>query len=258
MSSEELAWLECEGRTYWSRSSGGSGGAAGPGCESSVIRLVSGLYHLDPRWARKRVRSRIFTTEPLRESSWGTVKVAARRVDFRVERPGEFGSDAIEVAPRAWTADRVLAERAIGRLAGAGVGGERAIWNALDGIIADISEIRPRLVALPVAAVLLDREGTALSWGANSAWDFRTEHAETNLIARWKSQGSPGVPAALWVTRKSCKMCAGWIWDAFFGAGHAIEVRHRDPDDGPMARITVLDEGSFENRRARRAAEPSG
>jgi tRNA(Arg) A34 adenosine deaminase TadA len=126
------------------------------------------------------------------------------------------------------------------------------IWNLLGNWIVQAQEQSPRIVALPVAAVLVDEQGRALSWGVNSAWDLRTQHAEVNLIHRWRRAGSPGRPAKLWVSRKSCKMCAGAIWDAFSGLEVFPQVAFLEPDEGSLARQTVLDVGTFEYRRARR------
>ncbi len=253
-----LAWIECEGRWYWAR----QGATLSPDrvheCDLAVNRLVAGVYEHDSRWARRIVRNRIRTTEALRESSWGLIKVAARRVDFSVPVdaiPQElFSGSGIEVAPKPDTRDEWLC-------------GNNEEWNRpvlsahdawsllehrIDSALQWERTSGQRVVALPVAAVLVDATGTVLSWGINSAWDLRTQHAETNLIYRWRRMGSPGTPARLWVTRKPCKMCAGWIWDALcsFNGAAPLSVEFRDPDDGPMAKMTVLDPGSFENTRA--------
>ncbi len=248
------AWLESDGTTFWSRSSPSHVG-------SSVIALISSVYERDPRWARRIIRHRIHTTEPLGEASWGSVKVAARRVVFSCPPLKAFSGTSVELIPAASTADENLSEWVRTRVNGRRFSGADEIWSFLDQLVREAERVKPRIMALPVSAILLDAEGAVLSWGVNSAWDYRTQHSETNLIRRWHRQGSPGAPAALWVTRKPCKMCSGWIWDGLL-MQVPIGIRYRDPDDGPLARTTVLDPGTFERRRAdaakMEAADASG
>ena len=253
MIQEPMAWVEEGDFLYWSRSSHSV-------FESSVIRLITGIYQRDPRWARRIVRNRIFTTEALTESSWGTVKVAARRVDFSVRALKSGASHSVEIVPSRGSADQPLNDTVEKVLLGWRGGSEDDVWKILDRMIAVAQSWESRILALPVAAVLVDSEERILSWGVNSAWDYRTEHAETNLIRRWYAKGCPGVPEKLWVTRKSCKMCSGWIWDAFAGPAGVptVQVCYRDPDEGPLAKTTVLDVGSFENRRALASARSQG
>ncbi|NDD91716.1 hypothetical protein EBZ37_06490 [bacterium] len=249
------SWLQSDGRLFWARSKHPLDSPQFCSeSESSVTRLIAGLYRLDPRWARKRVRNRIYSTEPLSESAWGTVKVAARRVVFSVpDFEGGFPIDAVELSGEHSTADSALEPGVSQKLMGLRLSDAGDIWAFLDGLILQGQEDLGMTLSLPVSAVLLDTEGRVLSWGVNSAWDFRTEHAETNLIQRWRRAGSPGVPASLWVTRKCCKMCAGWIWDTWLKdkPEGSVLIRFREPDNGPLARLTVLDTGSFENLRAR-------
>jgi hypothetical protein len=250
-----VSWLECDGVTYWcqrERSSVQQG--FHPDRDSSVIALISAVYERDPRWARRIIRHRIHTTEPLTESSWGTVKVAARRVDYSCVEPVEFVKPSVELFPAEGSADQLLAEWVDGRIGGRRFRDTLEIWSFLDQLSCEAQQVKPRIMALPVSALLLDSDGGVLSWGVNSAWDYRAQHAEANLIRRWHRKGSPGVPASLWVTRKPCKMCSGWIWDALL-ARAAVTVEYRDPDEGPLARLTVLDPGTFERRRAEAARQ---
>jgi tRNA(Arg) A34 adenosine deaminase TadA len=244
MSTGHLAWLDSDGTTIWSRDTSLQG--------SSVIALISSVYERDPRWARRIIRHRIRTTEPLSESSWGTVKVAARRVDYSCPRPSGLEGAGVELVPAETSADECLSKWVRAWTEGRRFSAADEIWPFLDQLTREAQQVQPRIVALPVSAILLDADGAVLSWGVNSAWDFRTQHAETNLIRRWNRLGSPGGAASLWVTRKPCKMCSGWIWDALLTPG-AVAIRYRDPDDGPLARTTVLDPGTFERRRAEAA-----
>ncbi len=244
MSTGHLAWLESDGKTIWCRST--------PSQDSSVIALISSVYERDPRWARRIIRHRIRTTEPLSESSWGTVKVAARRVDYSCHLPPGLESAGVELVPAETSADESLSGWVRASTEGRRFSSAEEIWSFLDQLTREAQQVQPRIVALPVSAMLLDADGAVLAWGVNSAWDYRTQHAETNLIRRWNRLGSPGAPASLWVTRKPCKMCSGWIWDALLTQG-SVAIHYRDPDDGPLARTTVLDSGTFERRRAEAA-----
>ncbi|MBU6376233.1 MAG: hypothetical protein KGQ59_09575 [Bdellovibrionales bacterium] len=252
------SWLESEGQIYWARSAVPfSAETFIPSCHSSLITLVDGLYRLDPRWARKRVRNRIQTNERIYESAWGTIKVAARRASFGEPVPKSFGLQSLEIASpsleQLLTADSDLDFWMLQRATRVQLQASSQIWSFLEELTNQGKVSLGQRMAHPVSAVLLDSVGFVLSWGVNSAWDFRVEHAETNLIRRWLRAGSPGVPASLWVTRKCCKMCAGWVWDTFLLGGLAsLRVHFREPDNGPMARFTVLDQGSYENQRALR------
>jgi len=254
-----FAWLQHEGFLYWSKSRVEMGSQEfRPVRDSSVIRLVESVYELDPRKARLLLRERIYTNEPLLESTWGTVKVAAKRIDFDCVLLPPVLEKTLELVGTGGSRDEVLEDRQLlERLHAEHFETSDGIWGACEDLLSLAKSRLGAQVALPVSALLLDAQGRMLSWGVNTAWDQRTQHAEVNLIRRWLRWGSPGIPASLWVTRKSCKMCAGAIWDSFLRPRDLslLQVRYRDPDDGPMARLTVLGAGTTERRRA--VAQPA-
>ena len=98
-----------------------------------------------------------------------------------------------------------------------------------------------------VAAVLTDADGRLLRWAVNTNAPIKTQHAERNLA---RASGTP-IPrgAAVHVTHKPCRMCAGALWQAAEDPA-ALKVFYKIDDPG--ARGTVLDEGSAERLRAAR------
>lgn len=248
------SWLSLGSQRFWSRSPISCGSPDfHPGFHSSVSRLISAVYERDSRWARSVIRNRIFTNEPLSESTWGMVRVAARRIDYSVDSVPEWGAADVEILPLDLSQDEACSESVLQcDLQREGQLSEDSVWKFLERLIEAARCSEASSLALPVSAALFDDSGTLLSWGVNSAWDFRTQHAEINLIRRWIQRGRGGNPSSLWVLRKSCKMCAGWIWDTWREEilKGMLRVHFRDPDNGRLARLTVLDSGSFEYQRA--------
>lgn len=107
------------------------------------------------------------------------------------------------------------------------------------------------LSSRPIAAVLTDREGRFLAWAINSSASNKTLHAEVNLIQGYCRHvgGTLPVGAQIFTTLKSCKMCAGMIWNAAANP-LAVRVYYAEFDPGPKARLTVLNAGTFERERA--------
>jgi tRNA(Arg) A34 adenosine deaminase TadA len=102
-----------------------------------------------------------------------------------------------------------------------------------------------------VAAVLVSRDGKLLGSARNSNARNRTRHAEVNLTQAWCAAERASLPegARVYTTLKSCKMCAGMLWQAAANPA-SMRVYFAEPDPGPMGRATVFNPGTFEWQRA--------
>lgn len=162
------SWIRNGASWLWSSSSmDWDSSSFHPGCHSSVSRLIAGIYEREPRWARRLVRGRIFTNEPLRESTWGMVRVAARRIHFdRNQVPEWEGSDE-EVHVADCSRDGVLNIQLEALEPFQLPIRNQQVWDFLDELQSRSKQFQERFVALPVSAVLIDGRGKVLSWGVN-------------------------------------------------------------------------------------------
>lgn len=225
------------------------------------MRLIQGVWERDPGQARRILRKRILaTTRDPSEMCLGMVKVAAKRLDLGVSAEPCPGLETIECGPL----------EASGR-----VGGEDCPQTAIpaagsDSALGDEAWMRLALELAErvepgrerylsdrrVAAILVSRDGELLGAALNTNARNRTRHAEVNLIQGFCRRVGGPLPegARVYVTLKSCKMCAAMIWSAA-RAPCSLSVVYAQEDEGPMARLTVLTPGSHERQRAARQAE---
>lgn len=231
---------------------------------SPVLRLLRGIYELEPRRAPFIARNRIFSTRRASASCRGATRVAARHMRAAV-RAVDHGLVALAGRPRidagsAAPPPRCAAPGLEASLAAIVDGGpaERDDhgWLALATDLA--AELRRRADAAgplerwdkPVAALLVDGDGVRLGWATNTGSLNVTSHAEVNLVLGWLRASRRRLPRGVrvYVALKPCKMCAGLLWDAAedpFG----LQVVYAEEDPGRSARETVLDAGSMARRR---------
>ena len=242
-----------------------------PGCpDSSVARLISGIYAAEPRMARKWVRGRIFTTQKsLTSLCRGIVKVAAKRITRVVPSPSSPEIEALmELRGRALVRKLPATPRTGGADPAALEFPADDILHSPDEVIAELRRLRQEHVRAgasgpqhryerdrDVIALLVDREGRVLARARNTNATERTRHAEMNLVQGWWEHHRRPLPAGctLWVTLKPCRMCAGAIWEAArnpHDATRDLRVRYLEDDPGPNARLTVLEAGSPERLQA--------
>ncbi len=270
LESPELAvsWIEVTdlepARVYWAASPR----RIPPGCpETSVTRLVSGIYALEPRMARKWMRNRIFTTQDrLTPLCRGIVKVAAKRMTRLDPREGE--RLALKMSALCVKVPEPASPDGIEFLE------DVLFLRSSDEIIMALRELRqfhrdalltPEASARPrherdrqVSALLISRDGRVLARSRNTNASVRTRHAEMNLVQGWWDRHRQPLPegAAIWVTLKPCRMCAGAIWQAAPALNPdpaglpTLRVFYLEDDPGPGARLTVLEAGSPERLAA--------
>jgi tRNA(Arg) A34 adenosine deaminase TadA len=230
---------------------------------SPVLRLLRGLHELEPGRARYVARYRIFCTGEASASCDAAMRVAARHmtagvaaVDHGVHLDDVPRLDAGSAGPAPRRASPEL-EPALSAIVDAGPRGrDHGAWMTLAQRLA--AEMRRRAAALgrdarsdkPVAALLVDGDGTLLGWATNTGARNPTSHAEVNLVEQWLAQARRPLPRGcrVYSTLKPCKMCAGLLWDS---AADAFEqtVFYGDDDPGRYARETVLDARSMARRR---------
>lgn len=251
--SRPWAFLECEGTVYCARQDRGHGFTP----TSAVTRLIQGVYGHHPRMARKIVRSRIYSSTPFTEMCLGMIKVAAKRAShLSAPREDEGTASAFayqDVGETECGLNRDFAPRGESTLP-SGASGD---WEYLKLAEKHSLEIpRPADARLfeqhrPVAALLVSPDGKILEAALNANAANRTLHAEINLIQAYYRKNQAPLPrgSKIYTTLKPCKMCAGMIWTAAEDF-RAIEVVYGEFDPGPNARVTILDPGSPERRRA--------
>lgn len=242
----EVAWMEAGSRILYARY---DGPAKAP--RSAIVDLIQGVYDHDPRMARKLLRARIQSTAPATEMCLGMVRVSAKRleapvapIDHGLIAPQERllllpGPTPALLEPQACLLDESsLMERAL----------------SLKDLVAR-QEFRYRSDR-PIAALLVSREGEILAQALNANADNRTRHAEVNLIQAYYGRTGRLLPrgARLFVTLKSCKMCAAMIWHCSENV-RELEVVYAEEDPGPHGARTVLNPGTHERIRASQGAE---
>jgi hypothetical protein len=256
----DVAFLRATQGVYYARRVDGSP-------ISPVLRLLRGLYELEPQCARFIARRRIFSTRPASAGCLGATRVAARRLQAAVPAVdhglGALGRlpriDAGSAAPLPRSAPPGLEAPLAGIVDRGPAVRDESGWLALTRDLA--AELRRRAESVgpgerwdkPVAALLVDADGARLGWATNTGSRNATSHAEVNLVEGWLHAARRKLPRGgrVYVSLKPCKMCAGLLWDAAedpFG----LWVGYAEEDPLRYARETVLDAGSMARRRVAR------
>lgn len=251
-----IAYLTDSEKLYFARHSPGENAPT-----SAIVRLIQGIYALDPQNALRIVRNRIFSTTPATEMCHGMVKVAAKRLTDSVS-----ALDSDEVLAGFSSAVKIdVSESA----------------NALSGPLLFEEDVRKTLAEIvrlenprsenewmnvvrkllspgdehSVAALLISHDGKILSSAINSNRLNRTLHAEVNLVQSFYRTHRRKLPPAskIITTLKPCKMCAAMIWTAAENI-ESMQIIFGQMDEGNHARETVLNSGTFERKRASRNA----
>ena len=252
MSSQEIAWVDDGATRFLARCD-----LPRPWADSALVRLIQGVWEREPSQARRILRKRISlaSSSSPTEMCLGMVKVAAKRLDCIEARSPDSLLNEIEFEPMSapplpgWVegfdASGVRSHAAYLRLA-------LDLVTQMEGVPAPGERyLRDRRVA----ALLVSEEGLLLGAAINTNSLNRTRHAEINLIQGYCHRTGGPIPrgARLYITLKSCKMCAGMIWAAALDPA-SLEVIYVHDDPGPLARLTVLTPGSHERKRASQSA----
>lgn len=235
---------------------------------SPVLRLLRGIYEVEPQRAHFIVRNRIFSTEPASSASFGATRVAGHRLSTGV-RAADHGRGELAALPRidAGAAAPFAGSAEIDRALAAIVAATRPRqdddgWMDLAARLAREVERRSEALAAderrdnPIAALLVDPGAGLLAWATNSRSRNPTSHAELNLVERWLHASRRPLPrgSRLYSTLKPCKMCAGLVWDAAEEPREVL-VFYAEEDERRYARETVLDAGSMARRLVARDAK---
>jgi len=220
--------------------------SVGPGVlESSVARLVGSVYEAYPGGAHHLLRNRIHTDARVSEVDRTVVRVAAGKLTAATDLGNLSRADVHWLDAFA----DGLAEQyaAISELPTEGLdGGPLHIACQLDQRV----RARPRDPERkraeqdrPLAAALLDDEGTVRLAARNTAGRNKTRHAEVNLLSLAQTKGLLPLQAGIQLitTLSPCKMCAAMVRHAF-AHPDAVRVSYLERDPGKLARHTVLDQ----------------
>ena len=234
---------------------------------SPVLRLLRGLYELEPQRARYIARYWIYSSDPRSPASAGAVKVKGRHMRAGVRgsdhgAPGVTGLtriDAGAAAPPPRRADPRLEAGLSALLREGPAGRDDEGWIALaNRVAAAMPQAVPAAPAAradrPIAALLVDADGELLGWATNTGSGNSTSHAEVNLVECWLAGARRLLPAGsrIYSTRKPCKMCAGLAWDSASDPW-TLRVFYAEEDPLRYARETVLDAGSMARRGVARS-----
>jgi tRNA(Arg) A34 adenosine deaminase TadA len=221
---------------------------------SAIVRLIQGVYARDPKNALSLVRNRIFSSSLATEMCHGMVKVAAKRltdcvpqaeIDEAISRSEKIDvSESFNALSNAFPFEENL-NRDLAVMIHEKKPSSEVEWMAVAKKLLRDGE------NLPVAALLISKEGELLSAAINSNSQNRTLHAEVNLIQSFYRKHRRKIPSEskIVTTLKPCKMCAAMIWTASEKI-ESIQVVYGQMDEGSHARETVLNPGTFERKRA--------
>jgi len=256
----EEAWIDDGNRRLIARLAPlGSSSGRQPSSESAITRLIQGIYEREPESARRILRLRIHATasQPT-EMCLGMVRVAAKRLKSGV-LPSEYalepGCELIEIRGEELGTGDLGAEGddSLESLRGKAIAAPMELARSL---AAGVRPAQARYLSnRPIAAVLVSSDGRLLGWAVNSSSRNKTQHAEVKLIQGYVRKSGPlPVGSKIYTTLKSCKMCAGMIWNAALDP-RSLQVFFDQDDPGPKARKTVLGSVEFGPMTPRAALE---
>lgn len=224
---------------------------------SAIVRLIQGIHGSSPGSALRLLRNRIFATGAPTEMCHGMVSVAAKRLTAGIA-PRNHGIK-LQLDKFHEVAGEPAHDQADGRWQGPALAPPpEAPGSDADFMRRALELARqvPRSGPLPgsdrpIAALLVSGDGQLLGQAVNSNARNRTMHAEIRLLQEFWRRTGHALPrhSRIFTTLKPCKMCAGMIWEASEDIS-TLQVLFAERDDGPQARLTVLDPSTHERRRA--------
>lgn len=258
MNSPSLSLVEASGRIFFVR----GGGEPRSIFARSWFRLVEAVYAEHPGQARRILRHRIHTSEPLSWSDREAIQVAAKRISEAslAELEARLAESPL---PKTDLGEVRIAPTMAARLGfRPGSDAESALpsdssLHALENaptllrelLAARAAEVVPDIPRFeshrPIAAALYDAEGRLLETSRNENARVRTRHAEIELLRARLARGEAGVPrgATLVVSLKPCPMCAAAIARNAEDLA-SLRVLYIEDDPGRLARNTCLMDAS--------------
>ncbi len=221
---------------------------------TATLALIQGIWAVDPKMARKILRTRIYATESSTLLAEGTIRVAAKRwnagtshseIEKLLEEARTRGSELVDVTGSGKQARESAHIEFSPKAPGTDSDWMTQLRDRLDAV--PIDPLLPRFErsrAVAAALVLPDDTGTdETGWAValNQNVSNRTLHAEMILIENWWRRQGCKLPAKtrLFVTLQCCRMCAAAVLHVCENPGD-IEVIYGEPDPGPMAAQTML------------------
>ena len=243
--SDDVAFLECEGKVYFARHSAGKREPT-----SAIVALVQGLHEHPPESVLKLVRQRIYATAAPTNMCRGLVKVTARRLTAPItpidHRNIDMTPHLVEVTPPNPPEPPALVQ------ARSPLREPAQFMKMAFDLATQVPRDKPLYeCSRPIAAILVSATNEILAHALNTNVCNRTQHAEVNLIQSYYLATGRGVPAnsTLYTTLKPCRMCAAMIWHMADDI-KSLQVFYGAHDPGPQARETILDARSPDRRHA--------
>jgi len=210
-----------------------------------VVRLVGAVYEAHPGEAHRLLRNRIHTDAGEAEIDRAMVRVAAGKLSAGAVF-GESSFDHVrwldEVADGLAERYAAKSELPIDGLCGSPLEIACQLDQGVRALPRDPERKRAEQDR-PLAAALLDTQGTVLLATRNTAGLNKTRHAEVNLLSLARIKGLLPLQEGIQVitTLSPCKMCAAMVLHAF-EKREAVQVAFLERDPGKLASHTVLDE----------------
>ena len=203
-----------------------------------VGTLIERIWSQFPDQARSISRKRIFTSSPLTPLCEGMLKVAGKRATQLItdEYLKIFNS-------LSETNKTILISKTNEHYIEFPFSTVQEFYSKDDGL--KLAESLADLSKNKIGAILLDPNGSLISWGWNQHHHNKTLHAEVMLVKNYVAKYNKKIPmgCTLISTLQPCAMCAGYIY------GHSedfssIKIIYSQPDLGPKAQNSILVPGS--------------
>ncbi|MGZ3792682.1 MAG: Bd3614 family nucleic acid deaminase [Bdellovibrio sp.] len=223
---------------------------------SAIVKLLQGVFDKFLDQSFFILRNRIYTTAALSEMCRGMVKVVAKRVTEQVSPRyssielnqelmyQEIGDRHDIVIPMAQQSD-IEQQQIFEKI---------STQNFSVKSISELAKFADRLAKeVPrgeilhdhdrnIAAVLLDKNSSVLSYGMNSNSKNKTLHAEVNMVQKFYKEQGRRIPkdSVIFCTHKPCKMCSGMIYD-WSEDPKSLRIYYTHEEKGVLSRNTILD-----------------
>lgn len=223
---------------------------------SAIVKLIQGIYQNRSRMARKLMRHRIYSTCKSTEMCRGMLKVAAKRLTECIPPKAPDENDLVNPPLSLPFIDVGIYEEL--PLIPVRQFPSCQTDQEFMKLALDIARSTPRDTLnhplhsqnRAVGALLVSPDNEILQWAPNTNASNRTLHAEVNLVQSFHRRTGRLIPkgSRIYVSLKSCKMCAAMIW-RLCEAPASLKVYYGEDDPGPNARQTLFHPGSPERLR---------
>lgn len=235
----EIAWVTHKEQIYFAVTEPSK-------VNSAVVKLIQHIFdqHIDHSFFI--LRGRIFSNVILSETSLGMVRIAAKRVQGKIQPKDHGIKYAMSLESVGSDNEFYLNSRHVESL-NASVNKTFESTGDIKKSLQDLELLIDRGEILhdhnrPIGVIATDENLNLLGWSANSNSKNKTLHAEVRLVQEFLQVQKKTLPRGtqIFVSLKPCRMCAAMIAEACEDA-KSISVKYLRDDPGSMARGTALD-----------------